>query len=492
MTNALDDAPALADLLRLSRKRTRAALTAFTPGPAAHLDDPRAQRAVLAAKFVADYRDSCVLPVGAAKPSGGPAKLTAVAGASTTSTVTTNNARRVLAITAAGAPSASSASAPAPPSGPAAIGAGSSSMALIPAPSTAGAAPRAGALAPLGAQRDVPRPQWHAPWKLMRVISGHTGWVRAVAVDVSNEWFVTGGGDRLIKLWDLASGTLKLTLTGHIACVRGLAVSDRHPYMFSAAEDKTVKCWDLETNKAIRQYHGHLSGVYALALHPTIDILATGGRDSTVRVWDMRSKHQAHVLNGHTSTVGAILMQSSEYQLITGSHDSTVKLWDLRMGKCKATLTHHKKSVRALAMHPTESTFASGSPDNIKQWVLRREDPGADFPACRLVQNFAGHEGMVNALAVNDEGVMFSGGDNGSMRFWDWRTGHCFQKGHAQVQPGSLDSEAGVFAATFDRSGSRLITCEADKSIKIWREDPRATPESHPVVWQPELKRSRY
>ena len=95
----------------------------------------------------------------------------------------------------------------------------------------------------------VEQPEWHAPWKLMRVISGHNGWVRSVAVDPTNEWFATGAADRMIKIWDLASGTLKLTLTGHISTVRGLACSDRHPYLFSASEDKMVKCWDLETNK---------------------------------------------------------------------------------------------------------------------------------------------------------------------------------------------------------------------------------------------------
>jgi len=34
----------------------------------------------------------------------------------------------------------------------------------------------------------------------MRVISGHLGWVRCVAVDPSNEWFATGAGDRIIKV----------------------------------------------------------------------------------------------------------------------------------------------------------------------------------------------------------------------------------------------------------------------------------------------------
>lgn len=39
---------------------------------------------------------------------------------------------------------------------------------------------------------------------------------------------------------------------------------------------------------------------------------------------------------------------------------------------------------------------------------------------------------------------------------------------------GSMDSEAGVFAMTFDQSGSRLITCDADKTIKIYKEDDTA------------------
>ncbi|XP_074264629.1 protein pleiotropic regulatory locus 1-like [Silene latifolia] len=56
-----------------------------------------------------------------------------------------------------------------------------------------------------------PRPDWHRPWKIYRVITGgHLGWVRAVAFDPSNNWFCTGSADRTIKVWDVASGQLKL------------------------------------------------------------------------------------------------------------------------------------------------------------------------------------------------------------------------------------------------------------------------------------------
>lgn len=60
------------------------------------------------------------------------------------------------------------------------------------------------------------------------------------------------------------------------------------------------------------------------------------------------------------------------------------------------------------------------------------------------------------------------------MCFWDWRTGYNFQKLQTVVQPGSLDSEAGIFACCFDISGCRLLTAEADKTIKIYKEEETA------------------
>nr|CAG4637695.1 EOG090X03RP [Chydorus sphaericus] len=330
----------------------------------------------------------------------------------------------------------------------------------------------------------MPKPQWHPPWKLCRVISGHIGWVRCVAVDPTNEWFCTGSADRVIKIWDLASGKLKLSLTGHVSTVRALQVSPRHPYLFSAGEDRQVKCWDLEYNKVIRHYHGHLSAVYSMALHPTIDVLVTCGRDSTARVWDMRTKANIHTLTGHTNTVASVVCQAVEPQIITSSHDSTIRLWDLAAGKSLATLTNHKKSVRAVVNHPSLYMFASASPDNIKQWKC---------PDGKFIQNLNGHNAIINCLAVNADNVLVSGADNGSLHFWDFKTGYNFQRTQAPVQPGSMDSEAGVFALCFDHSGSRLITAEADKTIKIYKEDDEANEETHPINWKPDLlKRRRY
>jgi len=97
--------------------------------------------------------------------------------------------------------------------------------------------------------------------------------------------------------------------------------------------------------------------------------------------------------------------------------------------------------------------------------------------------------------ALNECGLMTA--DNGSVHFWDWNSGYDFQQLEVPsfccrvcfrgrvfhgisanlqtiVQPGSLESEAGIYCVQFDRTGSRLLTAEADKTIKVYKEDENA------------------
>lgn len=308
-------------------------------------------------------------------------------------------------------------------------------------------------------------------WSLKQVLAGaHLGWVRSLAMDpVTNEWFVSGLADGLIKVWDLVSGDVRASIPGHIMGVRALAVSNKYPYLFSGSEDKTVRCWDLERTNLpsgcqIRNYHGHVGGVYAMALHPELDLLFTAGRDSAIRAWDIRTRNQVMVLTGHRSDVTGLATQVGDPQVVSLSMDSTVRLWDLRKQTTQVTLTHHTKSVRLLAMHPNEMTMATAdSSGQIKEWVL---------PGGQLLDSFGevdetSDANIINTLAINPESdELFAGYSDGRMKFYDYKTGRVVQGAHSTPAPGSSSST--IYASTFDMLGMRLITGESDKSIKIW------------------------
>jgi len=81
------------------------------------------------------------------------------------------------------------------------------------------------------------------------------------------------------------------------------------------------------------------------------------------------------------------------------------------------TLTHHKKGVRALALHHDEYTFASAGSDKIRIWKCPEGDQMRTIPE---------HNAVINSLALNSDNVLVSGGDNGSLSFFDWGSGHNF------------------------------------------------------------------
>jgi len=136
---------------------------------------------------------------------------------------------------------------------------------------------------------------------------------------------------------------------------------------------------------------------------------------------------------------------------------------DLRKGHALKALTFHKKGVRALSAHPWEHNFCAASADNIKKFEL---------PEGAFLHNMSlKHRCVVNCLAINSDNVLASGGDNGSIWFWDYENGTCITQQQTIVQPGSLDCEAAILASSFDKSGSRFLSCEADKTIKMWKKE---------------------
>ena len=54
----------------------------------------------------------------------------------------------------------------------------------------------------------------------MRVVYGHLGRVRNVAVELGNKWYAMTTNDRVIEIRDPAS-----SLTGHISNSRGLTIT---------------------------------------------------------------------------------------------------------------------------------------------------------------------------------------------------------------------------------------------------------------------------
>src|SRR5271157_3016782 len=150
---------------------------------------------------------------------------------------------------------------------------------------------------------------------LVRTLSGHGGWVSAVALTGDGR-VVSGSYDGTVKVWDLNSGQEERTLSGHSDWVDALALTG-DGRVVTGSDDGTVKVWDLNSGQEQRTLSGHGGVVWALAVTGDGRVvtgcddgtvtgdgpLIAGLLDCTVQVWDLNSGHEERALSEHYDVV---------------------------------------------------------------------------------------------------------------------------------------------------------------------------------------------
>ncbi len=123
----------------------------------------------------------------------------------------------------------------------------------------------------------------------LRIFSGHSDNVCAVALGPSGKQMVSGGADEKIKLWDVESGQCRRTLDGHIEWVQSVALSSDGRSLASGGRDDLVKLWDVESGELRKTFVGHSGIVTSVTYSRDGRLLASCGRDKFIKIWHVGS-----------------------------------------------------------------------------------------------------------------------------------------------------------------------------------------------------------
>ncbi len=109
--------------------------------------------------------------------------------------------------------------------------------------------------------------------------------VYSVAFSPDGRYAISGGDDRALKLWDVASGQEIRAFKGHTGIVNSVAFSPDGRYLISGGNDETLKLWDIANAKGIMTFAGtYVYGVYSVAFSPDGHHVLSGG-DNNLNIW---------------------------------------------------------------------------------------------------------------------------------------------------------------------------------------------------------------
>ena len=146
----------------------------------------------------------------------------------------------------------------------------------------------------------VAAPVRPAPVRELRCLTGHTDAVRAVALSPDGTLALSGGKDRTLRLWEVATGNLVRSFAVAAPEVNAVAFTPDGSRLLWAG-GASVRLVDVKSGAELVRFSGHTDTVKALALSPDATRLVTGGDDRTVRVWDVQTGREAYRFTKHTS-----------------------------------------------------------------------------------------------------------------------------------------------------------------------------------------------
>ncbi len=289
--------------------------------------------------------------------------------------------------------------------------------------------------------------------QVVRVLQGHTDWVRAVAFSPDGQSLASASDDGTVILWNVGTGQQIRVFRGHTDYVLAVAFSPDGRFLVSGSDDETAQVWDVSSGQHVRTFSGHTSSVNAVAVSPDGRYVASGGNDNVVRLWELGSGREVRVLRGHTDWVRGVAISRSGQLVVSGSDDGTVRLWELGSGREVRVLRGHTDWVRGVAISPNGQLVASGADDEtVRVW---------DMATGQVLHVLTGHIDWVRSVAFSpDSRLVASGADDGVVRLWDATTGESMGlfRGHTDW----------VRSVAFSPDGSLIASGADDATVRLW------------------------
>jgi WD40 repeat protein len=261
-----------------------------------------------------------------------------------------------------------------------------------------------------------------------------------------------------ITLWDLRAGAKKTDLPGSKGGANCVSFSKDGRMLASGGDDKSVRLWDVATHQVIKVLERHDSAISSLSFSPKRNVLASGDRAGVVWVWDLEGgKPPCRLVSPEKepATLGkwvlSIAFSPDGDTLAVAEYQKKVSIWDLNTCQLLKELRGHQDVVSSVAFSPDGKVLASGSWDGcVKLWDLPagREQRTLPRSPCRSTRRGS----RVDHVAFSPDGKLLAYVHSYEhLTVWDLG---------ARTARSTLGSSRGICSIAFSPSGGTLACGE--------------------------------
>jgi len=200
--------------------------------------------------------------------------------------------------------------------------------------------------------------------------------ILALAISADGKKIAAGGTDRMVRVWDIATGKIEHSVENHADWILGVVFTPDGKALVTASRDKTAKVWDIAAKESLVTFPDHQNIVNNVAITPDGKFGISAGEDNSIRVWQATDGAKqigklSKNLGGHTKAVFRLASYADAKNplLASCSADGTVKLWNPVAGTMLKSLPGLTDWVYAVAISKDGQLVAGGAANGeVRVW----------------------------------------------------------------------------------------------------------------------------
>jgi WD40 repeat protein len=336
----------------------------------------------------------------------------------------------------------------------------------------------------LQASEAIRQARWQLPYQpigvpenVSRIIGNlrlrHSREIKAVAFSPDGLKLATASTDGSVKIWDLGNGHEMLAYNGHKGKVSCLAWSPDGKFIASAGDEKTIKIWNTTTGKDEQSIPAAAESVSAIALSRDGKHLFTGQHQNApnlingIFVYETNTGKLVREVRDFTNKISTLAVNHEGNIVGAGDDNGNVRLFrypsfiDNINQPAYWTQQDPNGATYHLSFSPDDKTLVRTGGLGIKLYATPLPDAPFQVGAPRNTITPDGKHGPRCAVYSKDGKMLFTGGIDGSIQFWDPENAQKigeFKNAHTSH----------INALTFTPEGNQLASCSGDFTVRLW------------------------